>query len=87
MKAAANTRAGPPIKRSVPGLRITGTVVNFRLRRAYQDGELTQACIAAWKDHGTGLGGDADFRTAAGNLPKTEGARKLIELAERQLPT
>ena len=36
MKAAANTRAGPPIKRSVPGLQITGTVVNFRLRRTYQ---------------------------------------------------
>ena len=37
MKAAANTPAGPPIKRSVPGLQITGTVVNFRLRRTYQD--------------------------------------------------
>ena len=81
MKAAANTRAGPPIKRSVPGLRITGTVVNFRLRRAYQDGGLTQACIAAWKDHGTGLGGDADFHAAACSLSKAEGARKLIELA------
>ncbi len=34
-----------------------------------------------WKDHGTGLGGDADFRAAAGNLSKAEGARKLIELA------
>ena len=34
-----------------------------------------------WKDHGTGLGGDADFRAAACNLSKAEGARKLIELA------
>jgi hypothetical protein len=35
-----------------------------------------------WKDHGTGLGGDAaDFCAAACNLSKAEGARKLIELA------
>src|SRR5215207_3184442 len=34
-----------------------------------------------WKDHGTGLGGDADFRAAACNLSKAEGARELIELA------
>lgn len=30
-----------------------------------------------WK----GLGGDADFRAAAYNLPKAEDAHKLIELA------
>ena len=34
-----------------------------------------------WKDHGKGLGGDADFRAAACNLPKAEGVHKLIELA------
>ena len=28
-----------------------------------------------------GAGRDADFRAAAGNLSKAEGARKLIELA------
>ena len=43
-----------------------------------------------WKDHGTGLGGDADFRAAACNLSKTEmpaNSSSWPGQDTRQLPT